>query len=463
MEHLTKQSMVRSLAKINNPLLRSLTAASASFAMVTLIAAVAIGFTVDPKNKDKSASQKAHQTGIYASLLALVVGAGIGLAVKDKSPASSEIVNKQKSKDVWQDWRDFKIVKKQPESEEITSFYFQPIDGGKLLDFKPGQFLTIKLDIPEQKRPVIRTYSLSDYPESQDYYRLSIKREGSPKGLDVPPGVASNFMHDRIMEGSTIPCKPPSGKFYIEVDNSLPAVLISNGVGITPMIAMAKAIAKKNPQRHVWFIHGARNGDYHACREEVNEIARSHPNLHIHYRYSRPRPEDEGKYNSQGYADKQLLEETIIPEIGSTHNGDSEAEYFLCGSPAFMDSIQEGLNELGVDEDRVFFESFGGGKTKGKAKAASNNEGAIDSAEVVFTQSNQTVTWTKEDGTLLEFAEANGINPDFSCRQGVCFTCTCPIQEGEVEYLEEPAGEPDEGQVLICISQPKTAKVVLDL
>ncbi|MCC0177445.1 2Fe-2S iron-sulfur cluster binding domain-containing protein [Waterburya agarophytonicola K14] len=449
--------MLNSLGKIDNPLVRAIAAASTSFAMVIFIAAVALGLP-DPKNKS------VNKIGIYASLLAFVAGAGVGLAVKDNSPAKSKQVKNDNIQDnTWQDWRDFKIVRKEPESTEITSFYFQPVDGGKLPDFQPGQFLTIKLNIPEQDRPVIRTYSLSDYPESQDYYRLSIKREGSPKGLDVPPGVASNFMHDRITTGSIIPCKPPSGKFYLEVDNSIPAVLISNGVGITPMISMAKTVARQNPQRHVWFIHGARNGEYHAFGEEVNQVSQSHPNLHIHYCYSRPRPEDEGKYHSQGYADKQLLADTIIPEIKSNHDGAPDAEYFLCGSPAFMDSLREGLRELDVAEDRVFFESFGGGKTKGKAKATSNDEGSVSSAEVVFARSNQTLTWTTEDGTLLEFAEANNINPDFSCRQGICLTCMCQLHEGEVEYIEEPGGEPDENAVLICVSKPKTDKIVLDL
>ena len=451
--------MLTSLGKINNPLLRCITAASASFSIAILIASVALGL---PHPKDKSA----NKIGIYASLLALIAGAGVGLVVKDNSSNKSKQTKKNNIKnDVWKDWRDFKIVKKEVESEEITSFYFKPVDGGKLTDFKPGQFLTIKLDVPEQDRPVIRTYSLSDYPDSQDYYRLSIKREGSPKGLDVPPGVASNFMHDSIHEGSVIPCKPPSGKFYLEVDNSIPAILISNGVGITPMISMAKAVARNNPQRHIWFIHGARNGEYHACREEVNQIANfdSDPNLHIHYCYSRPRSEDKGKYHTKGYADKELLANTIIPEIKSAHNGSTDAEYFLCGSPAFMDSIREGLNELGVSEEKVFFESFGGGKTKGKAKKDTSNEGGVDSAEVVFARSDKTITWTPEDGTLLEFAEANNIDPEFSCRQGVCLTCMCQLQEGEVEYLEEPSGEPDEGEVLICISKPKTNKIVLDL
>lgn len=448
--------MLRSLGQIQNPLLRSITAGSTSLAMATIIAALAVGFT---KPKDKAA----NQAGVYASLIAFVAGAGIGLFAKDSQTKSSSIAAKKSEPDTWQDWRDFKIVKKEVESKEITSFYFQPVDGGDIADYKPGQYLTIKLDVPEQSRPVIRTYSLSDYPKSQDYYRLSIKREGSPKGQDVPPGVASNFMHDRITEGSVIPCKPPKGKFYLEVKNDTPAVLMSNGVGITPMIAMAKACARDNPQRHIWFIHGARNGEYHACRQEMMAVKDSYPNLNLHFRYSRPRAEDEGKYHSQGYADKQLLADTIIPEIKSTHNGSSEAEYFLCGSPAFMDSIREGLGELGVAGNRVFYESFGGGKTKGKAESTEATAGTVDSAEVVFARSNKTVTWKPEDGNLLDFAEANGLNPDYSCRQGICHTCTCQIEEGEIEYIESPDSEPDAGSVLICVSRPKTNKVVLDL
>ena len=452
--------MLSSLGKIQNPLVRGITAASTALAMTTLIAALGIHFTTNPQ--DKAGSKAAYKTGVYASLLALVAGAGLGLVVKDKSSQARSQGQTKVNDDAWQDWRDFKIVKKEPESQEITSFYFQPVDGGKLPDFKPGQYLTIKLDIPDRDRPVIRTYSLSDYDPQRDRYRLSIKREGSPKGLDVPPGVASNFMHDRIKEGSVIPCKPPSGKFFLEIDNSMPAVLISNGVGITPMISMAKACAEHNPQRHIWFIHGARNGEYHACRDEVNNIAASYPNLHVHYCYSRPRPEDEGKYDTQGYADKQLLADTVIPAIEQNHNGSSAAEYYLCGSPAFMDSLRSGLGELDVPEDNVYFESFGGGKTKGKAKATGSS-GTVDSAEIVFASSNKTATWTPADGTLLEFAEANDLSPDYSCRQGVCGTCECKLTAGEVEYTESPASEPDEGSVLICISKPKTAKVVLDI
>ena len=450
--------MSNTLSKIDNPLLRSITAASASLAIVTMVSAVAIGVA---KPDDKSA----NKLGVYASLLAAAGGAVFGFVVGGKSKENkvADTGEAKETDSVWKDWRNFVVSRKVKESNEITSFYLQPQDKGELPDFKPGQFLTIKLDIPEEKRPVIRTYSLSDYSPSEGYYRLSIKREGSPKGLDVPPGVASNFMHDNIQEGAVLPAKPPNGKFFLDVKNAIPAVFISNGVGITPMISMAKACSRLNPSRHTWFLHGARNGEYHACRDEVNGIQNNYSNLHIHYKYSRPRPEDRGNYHSEGYVDKELLETTIIPEIERLHNS-PDAEYFLCGSPSFMDSLREGLKELGVAEDRVFFESFSkGGATKAKAEPATTTEGTIDSAEIIFSESGKTLNWTKNDGTLLEFAEANNIDPPYSCRQGICLSCMCAIAEGEVEYTEPPINEPDEGSVLICISKPKTKKVVLDL
>ena len=445
----------------NNVLERSITGASAGFSLVTMIFALIIGVS------SLKESEPNYKLGVYGSLVGAIAGAVIGGVVpskpSQKTTARQNTVKPDSDNGVWKDWRDFVVERKIEESQEITSFYLKPQDGGELPDFKPGQFLTIKLDIPQQPRPVIRTYSLSDYNRSGGYYRLSIKRENAPKDLDVPPGVASTFMHDVVREGSIIPAKPPNGKFFIDVASSVPGVLISNGVGITPMIAMAKACAKLNPNRHLWFLHGARNGDYHAFRDSILALGQEYPNLHIHYKYSRPRPEDEGHYHSQGYVDKELIEAQVIPEIQQIY-GASDAEYFLCGSPSFMDSLRNGLAELGVSEDKVFFESFSkGGKTKGNTESVATNSGSIDSAEIVFAASGKTVTWQKGNGTILEFAEANGIEPPYSCRQGICLTCACELQEGDVDYVEPPTNEPDEGNVLICICQPKTSKVVLDV
>ena len=456
-------------------LARSLVTAGVGFTAATMIAGAMI--SADPEKKGES------YKGVWTTgLIAAIVGGAYGLLApvppaKSKHSAKQESVSEQAAKtleassngliDEWKEWRNFVVSRKVKESAEITSFYLQPQDGGPLPSFQPGQFLTIKLDIPGQPRPVIRTYSLSDYGVTEGYYRLSIKREGSPKGLEVPPGLASNFMHEQVTEGTVIPAKPPNGKFALDVQKSSPAVLISNGVGITPMISMAKAVAQENPQRHIWFLHGARHGEYHALREEMSALAQAFPNLHIYYRYSRPRPEDEGTYHSQGYVDTPMLQQLIAPELETIYGdnaGTQTTEYFLCGSPAFMDSLRSGLREWGVSDTQVFFESFSKPKTTKAASAASETAATTgETKTVTFAKSGKTATWKPSDGTLLEFAEAQGIDAPYSCRAGICLTCMCGLEGGEVEYDEPPTGTPDDGSVLICVSKPKTETVVIDL
>lgn len=460
--------MFESLGRIKNPFVRSLTAALTTCSAIALASAVAIGAT---NSKDESA----YKAAVYSSLIGAGCGALFGLGYRGKeseqtsaqAPRDASLI--ELTRNTWKDWRNFVVIRKVKESEEITSFYLQPVDKGVIPSFQPGQFLTIKLDIPRQAKPVIRTYSLSDYPEPRDYYRLSIKREPMPKGLDVPPGIASHFMHDQVHEGSVIPAKPPSGRFVLDVQKSLPAVLISNGVGITPMISMVKAVTQLNPSRFIWFVHGARDGRFHAFRDEVRAISQQNPNLHIHFTYSSPRPEDKGHYHSTGYADIALVQSLV----------EQEAEYFLCGSPPFMESMREGLKNAGVPESRVFFEMFtkASKATPERPSAEVSNSNielaqsssrrklrlTFEGAKIVFAQSGKTIPWQADASSILEFAEANDLNPPYSCRQGICGTCECKLLEGEVEYQETPAAAVEEGSVLICISKPKTSKVVLDL
>lgn len=437
--------MFSELERISNRGARSLTASLVLGSAIAFTGAVIMGVT-GQKN------ETAYKIAVYSSLLGMGAGALVGASVSPKARTMPTSAPDSNSK-IWRDWRNFVVARKVKESEEITSFYLQPQDGAELPDFLPGQFLTIKLDIPGQAKPVIRTYSLSDYNPPFRQYRLSIKKEPAPPGLDVMPGLASNFLHDNVNEGSIISAKPPSGKFTLDVSSPLPVILVSNGVGITPMISMAKAIAKNNPKRLVWFFHGARDGSFHAFREEVKALSEQNPNLKIHYAYSRPRPEDEGHYNSTGYVDSELIGKTI---------GDLNGQYFLCGSPSFMDSIRAGLKNLGVADEQVFFEMFSKPKKSGseiKAVEISQAEGT----EVVFNQSGKTAIWPDDGDNILEFAEANGLNPSYSCRQGICGTCECAIVEGEVEYTETPTAEVKQGSVLICIAKPKGKSVVLEL
>jgi uncharacterized protein len=443
--------MFDSLGKIQNPLLRSLTAAFTAMSVIAIGSAIIIGIT---KSKDESAQKAA----LYASLIGTGCGALFGFCYKPQQSngAQSGRVSSALAKD-WSDWRDFVVVRKVQESEEITSFYLQPVDRAKIPNFQPGQFLTIKLDIPGQAKPVIRTYSLSDYAEPCDYYRLSIKREPAPPKLAVMPGIASNFMHDSIQVGAVIPAKPPSGRFFLDVHQSIPAVFISNGVGITPMVSMVKAVTQLNPARPVWFVHGAREGRFHAFRDEVRALAQQNPNLRIHFTYSRPRSIDRDHHHSSGYVDADLIQSLVPPN----------AEYFLCGSPPFLDAIRAGLNRAGVPANRVFFEVFAKASpttrdrsTTTAAEAAYNTETA---REIEFARSQQTIPWLIDAENLLEFAEANGLNPPYICRQGLCGTCECKLIEGEVEYLEPPTANVADDAVLICIAKPKTSRLVLDL
>lgn len=437
--------MLASLRQIENPMVRGATGASAAFAIATIISGAVVGLV---NVQDKA------RLGVYSSLLGTGCGALVGLVSGRKATTKESTTRSITSSNTWQDWRNFVVVRKVKESEEITSFYLKPEDNGEIPNFQPGQFLTIKLDIPGQARPVIRTYSLSDYSEPCEYYRLSIKREPAPQGLAVPPGIASNFMHDRIHEGAIVPAKPPTGNFVLNVNQSLPAVLISNGVGITPMLSMVKACSRLNPNRPIWFLHGARDGRFHACRDEVLAIASQNPNLHVHFCYSRPRAEDGGHYHGIGYIDAALVKSLV----------QQEAEYFLCGSPAFMESIIAGLKESGVASNCILFESFGKPMkvtSERQLSIVSRDKGVA--AEIVFARSGKTLTWREGEGTILEFAEANDLDPAYSCRAGICGTCQCKIQAGEVTYQAPPTAEVDAGAVLICISKPKTARLVLDL
>ena len=462
--------MIENIREISNPILRSIIAGIFLGSLVTIPAALAVQLVKSPKDSNVESTSK---LAVYASLASTAIGVAIGLGAgkcKDEGDRSSDgrltgmndAIGIESSNNGWTDWRKFIVMRKVKESDGITSFYLHPEDNGAIPDFSPGQFLTLKLDISGQSRPVIRTYSLSDYNRSPMNYRLSIKREPAPNNLNVSPGIASNFMHDSIQEDSIIWVKPPTGKFVLDVNSPKPAVLISNGVGITPMIAMAKAATQIDPLRQIWFLHGTRDGSNHAFRDEINALRANHPNLHIIYCYSRPMAEDTGHYHHRGYVDAALVQNIVAPEMQKLC-GSTDADYFLCGSPSFMDAIRDGLKMLGVPDRHVMFESFTKAMPKASTAVEVSATDRIDSVEVIFSKSGKTHTWNPDDGTLLDFAEANGLNPDYSCRSGVCGTCMCKISQGEVEYEESPSASVDRGSVLICISKPKTARVVLDL
>jgi hypothetical protein len=353
------------------------------------------------------------------------------------------------------------VSKKVRESQNITSFYLVSEDGEPLPSFLPGQFLPLKLDIPGQDKPIYRTYSISDSPH-KGYYRLTIKKEpASPDHPDLYPGVSSNYFHDQVEPGMKLLTKAPRGKFYLDSKSENPVVLLSAGVGLTPLISMLNAITDSGSNREVWFIHGARNSTEHALSNHIRNAAEGNDNVHVHVAYSQPLKENlEGRdYDSEGYVDVELLK-NILPG--------NEAEFYLCGPPPFMESLFNGLLEWEVPEYLINYEFFGPASLiKDRAKVSTPKRVAeiVDSStevEVEFSSSGIKTNWNPSFESILDLAEANGLSPDYSCRSGVCHTCMCKLEEGDVEYVEEPLDPPDEGFVLICVCKPKN-KVVIDI
>lgn len=357
-------------------------------------------------------------------------------------------------------FRNFVVDRKVPESETITSFYLVPEDGGTLDEFLPGQFLTFELSIPGLKEPVIRTYSLSEAP-GMDYYRVSIKREPAPGDQPgLPSGLSSNYFHNHVEVGSTLRVGSPRGKFHIGLESERAVVLLSGGVGLTPMVSMLNAIARSSTERPVWFIHGARSGREHAFGAHVRRIVQGNENANVHIRYSDPDKDDVlGRdFDSQGQVDIALLKQ-LLPF--------DSYDFYLCGPPPFMHALYCGLLSLGVADSRIHYEFFGPASilkddatSLGPAMSMPEKTELVTGAQVTFARSGVTANWDPSCGTILDLAEQQGLSPDYSCRSGICQTCLCELTEGEVEYLEEPLDEPRAGTVLICCSQPKTNLVI---
>lgn len=227
----------------------------------------------------------------------------------------------------WTGWRLFVVREKRPESSVITSFILEPADGGVVENFEPGQYISLAIDVPALGLQQIRQYSLSDMPNGHSY-RISVKREDG--GGVNPPGFVSCLLHEHVNVGDEVRLAAPYGTFHIDVNARTPIVLISGGVGLTPMISMLKR-AIQDPQRQVVFVHGARNSKVQAMRERLREIAKSHANFRLTVYYSEPLPEDvPGKdYDYAGHVDvKAIKNEILLPD----------ADYYICGPVAFMRS-----------------------------------------------------------------------------------------------------------------------------
>ncbi|WP_299378139.1 pyridoxamine 5'-phosphate oxidase family protein [uncultured Kiloniella sp.] len=375
-------------------------------------------------------------------------------------------------------WRRYVVAKIEKESKSISSFYLVPEDKKALADYEPGQHLPIRVDIPNKtltggKQEVRRTYTISNAFNGR-YYRLSIKREEA--------GSVSRHLHDRMKPGDIIEAQGPRGDFYLDRESTRPVVLLSGGVGVTPMMAMAEALLEQEKKfsrgRKVHFIHGARNGNEHAFGKYTNALATWFDCFEVHNTYSQPESSDVlGKgFQDQGRIDLNLLRE---------HLSLDDYDFYLCGPQKFMKSVYETLRTLGVREERIRYETFGPSmvlKSPTELKTSSEEgRGSLEMADqsdlpqepvmVRFASTGQAAEWRPEKGSLLQFVEENGFFPDFSCRSGNCGACVTKLKSGAVSYPKGYSAGIADDEVLLCSAVPQMptghysdeGEVVLDL
>ncbi len=357
---------------------------------------------------------------------------------------------REKNEFSWNGHRKFEVYSKVEEGGGICSFYLRPHDKKSLPPFEPGQYLTFRLDIPGETKPVIRCYSLSDSAKP-DYYRVSIKKLPPPRDRpELPPGKSSSYFHDQVQEGDILDIKAPGGHFHVDMTKHTPVVLIGGGVGVTPVLSMLNAIVEPGSRRETWFFLGVRNGKEHIMKEHFERVARENANVHLHVCYSDPTDEDK---LGEDYHHAERVGVELFKKLLPSNNYD----YFFCGPPPMMNALAEGLEAWGVPETNIHYEAFGA-KTVERLKAAAPPPAADASAaaiEVTFVKSGKTIAWEPDAGSLLDFAEAHGVNIDSGCRAGNCGTCITAVQGGSVDYVTEPGEMPEAGSCLTCISVPK--------
>ncbi|MGF7156013.1 nitric oxide dioxygenase [Novosphingobium gossypii] len=243
----------------------------------------------------------------------------------------------------WEGWRSFVVAEKIRESHHITSFVLRPQDGGPVLRHKPGQYLTFRLK-PAGSPELKRNYSIS-CAANGEFYRISVKREDSGQG-------GSRFLHDHVHVGDVLESTPPAGDFYLSESPQRPVILLSGGVGLTPMVSMAETIARDHPGLAAHYVHGTICGETHAMDRHVRSVASSHPNMRVTTFYSEPAPSDVlgSSHDAEGFIPVDWL---------AANTPLHDADVFLCGPKPFLRSLIGGLGLAGVRSDRIHYELFG--------------------------------------------------------------------------------------------------------
>jgi ferredoxin-NADP reductase/MOSC domain-containing protein YiiM/ferredoxin len=352
----------------------------------------------------------------------------------------------------WPGFRQLTVAGIEHQSDSVISIRLEDPDGVPLPAARPGQYLTVRVLPDGAERSVLRNYSLCGAPDA-GYYRIAVKRE--------PQGSASGYLHTQLKVGDQLEIAAARGAFILDETRD-PVLLISAGIGATPVLAMLHALSEEHSDREIWWLHGARSGREHSFASEARALLGALPDARAHVYYSRPGADDvEGRdFDTVGRLTGALLVELEPPR---------SAEAYLCGPAAFMDEISAGLAALGLEASRIHTEPFGPEKqsTPGIAPTAARAPHAPtgapgDGPSVEFARSNLSIPWSNDYRSLLELAEACDVPVRWSCRTGVCQTCETAVIAGALDYEPDPVEAPPDGSALICCSRPREG-VVLDL
>jgi ferredoxin-NADP reductase/MOSC domain-containing protein YiiM len=382
--------------------------------------------------------QSSFQAMLQQDLSSKTAAGNPGLADEEQLPA-------------WPGFRQMRVARISKESDSVTSFVLAPIDGQLLPICEAGQFVVLRLLVDPDKPPVLRSYSLSDLPGA-DHFRISVKNESN--------GIGSSFLCNRMREGDVLDVSAPRGSFTLHPSQG-PVVLVSAGVGATPVMSMLHSLAAEKSQREVWWIYGARNRIDHPFAEESRSLLQQLTRGRRYIVYSRPAAIDQlgTDFDAPGHIDADLLE-----KLGVSQGSD----FYLCGPASFLQNMRDGLRTWGVLAKNVHTEIFGALEsiTPGMAQVVRTPhlpQGLPGSGPPVsFARSGITAAWDSKFASLLELAEACDVPVRWSCRTGVCHTCMTGLIDGSITYNPEPLERPAPGNALVCCSQPN-AGVTLDL
>jgi ferredoxin-NADP reductase len=395
----------------------------------------------------------------YTALRTAAINGAVALpSPADDGPADADVP-------AWAGFRPFRVRAKTLEDAagQVCSFLLAPEDGEPLAPFLPGQFLTFQLDLPSAQggtAPVVRCYSLSDAPQSEAY-RVTIKRAPLRAGAATSAHV-SHYFHDQVSVGSLLQVRAPNGHFYLDRGQG-PVVLIAGGIGITPMLSMVNWAMQEQPEREVWLFYGVREAAEGVMLPQLQALAAKHPNFHLHLCFSGPPPTADPRepreratlmhHHHHSRIDLRLLR-SVLP-LKPYH-------FYLCGPTQLLTSLVPALEGWGVPDERIHFEAFGPASSPRKKAGLTPTSPATGSPvigplAVTFATSGKTCEWRPGMGSLLDFAEANGIEVASGCRSGSCGSCQTTIRAGQVRYARAPDHTPEPGSCLMCMSTPGTA------